>query len=188
MTPEAKLFIEEGVQELFARMRSSRYQSWQLATTIREVSIETAVDTAAPLCLYWRDMMLLGSLLLPEEPAPAPTVDVPNPVAPAFYLDSPLVRELIQTELAIPARAFLHECHVATWAALLNTPGARALGSQIPRRFYVVDKDADFPWGATMVPWQSEKDADDSTVPADAVVLPDFLPVVDSVRYRAIGL
>ena len=98
------------------------------------------------------------------------------------------MRALIQKELDIPPKEFLKECHVPTWAALLNLPGARATGTQIPRRFYIVDKAADFPWGATMVPRQTEKDADESTVPADAVVLPDFLPVVDATRYRAIGL
>ena len=175
MTAEAQKFIHDVVQHMRARFLSPSYQVLRQAKTIRE-------DTDASDVMYWRDMMILGSVLLPKTPIPD------SGIAPAFYLDDTKVRALITKELLISPRDFIHNCHVASWDAVRNTPGAPLGALHIPRRFYTVYKAYTFGWGVTLVPWQVEKDAHDSTVLDDAVVLPDFEPITDKMRYLAMGL
>ena len=175
MTPEAKEFQLNVIQRIRERMFSGRYITMRMATTIQETDIENAPDADAPRVMFWRDMMILGSVLLP------------GPATHAHYLDDADRRALILHEVLISPRDFIHACHVATWDFLLAGAGRRAGELQIPRRFYAVNKASDFGWGVTAIPTQEEKDAEDSQVPADAVTLPDFLNVTDSMRYTAIG-
>ena len=193
MTPEAKQLRGTVVQTIRERILSPRYQLWLRAVTIQQTNFRLGIDGTEPRCLWNRDLMLLGSVLLPEQPAPAATEDEPNPVKPPFYLDDADVRDLIAVELAIPPRLFIHNVYAPEWDGVIDSPGAHLGANVIPRRFYQVDKTVSIglrgaKWGLTKVPWQSEKDAEDSTVPVDAVVLPDFLPVTDSMRYVAMGL
>ena len=187
MTTEALQLRHAVIQRIRRQMISPRFQLWMRADTIQQTNPLVSPDTDAPKVLYWRNMMLLGSVLAPE-PLATTNVLTGEDTTPAFYLDDPDVRNLIRTELLIDPREFLHNCHVASWAFVMNHPGAPLGTSHLPRRFYQVDKDGDFGWGVTKVPWHSEKDAEDSTIPADAVVLPDFESVSDSMRYTAIGL
>ena len=116
-------------------------------------------------------LMIVGSVLLPEE------------VGQDFYLDSQEVRELIQSQLNIHPRNFFNNANIATWGRLSVRQGDATLG----RRFYAVNKENPSSWGFTIVYNQGEKEAEDSAVPPEAVVLPDFIDVTDKIRYRAMG-
>ena len=107
---------------------------------------------------------------------------------PPFYLDDADVRALIQTELDMPLRLFVRGVHVASWAFQLVLPGAPRGTSAIPRRFYTTNMAGAFGYEPVAVPWQSDKDAQDSMVAASATVLPDFEDVTDRMRYAALGL
>ena len=76
MTPEAKAFRASTVQHIKARMQAPSYRILLQADTFSD-------DTDLPKVVFWRDMMLLGSVLLPEEPAGD------DGMAPPFYLDDP---------------------------------------------------------------------------------------------------
>ena len=182
MTPAAKLLIEEVAQAIKARWTSPQYGMLMRAVTINPD------DAGMPYVVYWRDMMLLGSVLLPAAPAPEPTPDDPDPVAPPFYLDDPFVRTIIRRELRLPLRQFVREAHVASWDALIETPGGHRGSTALVRRFYTTDQAGDFGWAPALVPTQAEKDAEGSTVPADATVMPDLEAVTDLMRYSALGL
>ena len=177
MTPAAKAIIIEVVQTLKQRMISPQYVMLMRAITIG------SVGTGIPDVIYQRDLMLLGSVLLPEEPA-----DDVTGIVPAFYLDDPLVRTLIREELQVSLREFAREAHASSWRAYIGLPGSPWFGDSIPRRFYRIDYSGARGWIPTPVPWQSEKDAEDSTVPVDATVLPDFGQVTDQMRYSALGI
>ena len=176
MTPEAKAFRASTVQAIKARMQAPNYRILMHADTFDE-------DTDLPKVVFWRDMMLLGSVLLPEEPAPPEGGD-----PPAYYLDDPAVRAIIQAELDMPLRQFVRGMHVASWAFQLVLPGAPRGTSAIPRRFYITSTTGAFGYEPIAVPWQADKDAQDSTVPADATVMPDLEDVTDRMRYAALGL
>ena len=139
-------------------------------------------DTDLPKVVFWRDMMMLGSVLLSEEPAGD------EGVAPPFYLDDADVRQLIQAELDMPLRLFVRGVHVASWAFQIVLPGAPRGTSAIPRRFYTTNTTGAFGYEPIAVPWQSDKDAEASMVAANATVLPDFEDVTDRMRYAALGL
>ena len=163
MTPEAKALRNAVVQTIRQRVRNPLYQL--------RMHLPNGQDT------HRQQMMILGSVLLPEKLAPAATEEVPNPVAPPFYLDDSEVRALIAGQLAIQPRDFFHNANFGAWGAIIPTLGATGDTDGLGRRFYAVDQDAVLPgggWGYNKIPWQSEKDAEGSTVPADAVVLPDF--------------
>ena len=80
----------------------------------------SATDVGMPRVVYQRDLMLLGSVLLPE---PAPDPDTPD-VVPEFYLDSPLRRALITRELRISIREFVRNADVASWRERIVNDGA----------------------------------------------------------------
>ena len=179
MTPEARAFLQSTVQNIKHRMFAPQYQILMRAQSYQFGQPEL------PNVVWWRDMMLLGSVLLPQGPA-----DETTGVKPAFYLDDADVRALIQTELDFPLRRFAREIHVPSWSFYIEGAGAHRGPNTLVRRFYTVsttnnDFGGLFPVG---VPNQTEKDADGSTVPADAVVLPDFEDVSDQMRYAALGL
>ena len=176
MTPEAKAFRASTVQAIKARMQAPNYRILLQAVTFDE-------DTDLPKVVFWRDMMLLGSVLLPEEPAPPEGGD-----PPAFYLDDAAVRAIIQAELDMPLRLFVRGVHVASWAFQLVLPGAPRGTSAIPRRFYTTSTAGAFGYAPVAVPWQSDKDAQDSMIADDATVMPDFEDVTDRMRYAALGL
>ena len=193
MTSEAKELRNAVVQTMRERLFSPRYRFWLNAPTIQQTDATTGIDGTESRCLWNRDLMILGSVLLPEEVAPEPTEEVPNPVASPYYLDDADVRDLIRTELAISPRSFIHNVYAPEWDARIESPGAHLGSSIIPRRFCTVDKSVSTglrgtKWGLVAVPWQSEKDLVDSTIPVDAVVLPDFFHVTDAMRYKALGL
>ena len=175
MTPEAKAFRASVVQAIKARMQAPNYRILLQADTFDE-------DTDLPNVVFWRDMMLLGSVLLPEAPADD------EGVVPPFYLDDADVRATIQAELDMPLRQFVRGMHVASWAFHLVLPGAPRGTRHIPRRFFTTNAGGAFGYEPVPVPWQSEKDAAESMVEMDAVVLPDFEPVTDRIRYAALGL
>ena len=176
MTPEAKAFRASTVQAIKGRMQAPNYRILLQADTFDE-------DTDLPKVVFWRDMMLLGSVLLPEEPAPPEGGD-----PPAFYLDDAAVRAIIQAELDMPLRLFVRGVHVASWAFYLVLPGAPRGSRAIPRRFYTTNAAGAFGYEPVAVPWQSDKDAQDSMVSVDATVMPDFEDVTDRMRYAALGL
>ena len=176
MTPGAKLLITEVVQEIKSRMTSPQYAMLMRAQTIN-------TEVGMPRIVYQRDLMLLGSVLLPEEPA-----DETTGIVPPFYLDDPFVRTLIRQEMAVPIRQFVRLAHVASWDGLIVTDGASRPSTGLVRRFYTTNKAGDFGWEPRIVPTQPEKDAEGSTVPADATVLPDFEAVTDQMRYTALGI
>ena len=178
MTPEAVAFINSTVQHIKTRMFDPKYR-----IILNAHSFQAAADSDFGNVIFWRDMMLLGSVLLPAEPTPAEGGD-----KPAFYLDDAAARALIQAELDITLRDFMRNVHVASWAAYLAAPGAHRGGEQLVRRFYVVDRDDPFGWSLARVPTEIEKDAEGSTIPGDAVCLPDFEAVTDQMRYAALGL
>ena len=134
MTTEALQLRHAVIQRIRRQMISPRFQLWMRADTIQQTDPLASPDTDAPKVLYWRNMMLLGSVLAPE---PVATTDAVtgHDITPAFYLDDPGVRNLIRTELLIDPRAFLHNCHVASWAFVMNRPGAPLGTSHLPRRF-----------------------------------------------------
>ena len=175
MTPEAKAFRASTVQHIKARMQAPSYRILLQADTFSD-------DTDLPKVVFWRDMMLLGSVLLPEEPAGD------DGMVPPFYLDDANVRALIQAELDMPLRTFVRGVHVASWAFRMVLPGAPRGTGDIPRRFYTTSTTGAFGYEPIAVPWQADKDAQDSTVPADATVMPDFETVTDRIRYAALGL
>ena len=175
MTPEAKAFRASVVQAIKARMQAPNYRILLQAETFDE-------DTDLPKVVFWRDMMLLGSVLLPEAPADD------QGVVPPFYLDDADVRAIIQAEIDMPLRQFVRGVHVASWAFQLVLPGAPRGTSAIPRRFYTTSTAGAFGYEPVAVPWQSDKDAQDSMVSVDATVMPDFEPVTDRIRYEALGL
>ena len=107
---------------------------------------------------------------------------------PAFYLDDPFKRVVITRELRVPIRQFVRQAHVASWDAVMVSDGAHRGSTVIPRRFYTTDQAGTFGWAPAIVPTQAEKDAEGSTVPADATVLPDLEGVTDQMRYAAVGL
>ena len=111
MTPEAIAFRASTVQAIKGRMHAPNYRILLQADTFSE-------DTDLPKVVFWRDMMLLGSVLLPEEPASG------SEAAPAYYLDDADVRALIQAEVDMPLRLFVRGVHVASWAFYLVLPGA----------------------------------------------------------------
>ena len=176
MTPAAKALIAEVVQTIKTRMTSPQYTMLMRAQTIN-------AEVGIPRVVYHRDLMLLGSVLLSEEPA-----DDVTGIIPSFYLDDPFVRVLIRAELQIPLRQFVREAHVASWDGLIVTDGAHRGSTALVRRFYTTNKTGDFGWEPSIVYTQTEKDAEDSTVPVDATVLPDFENVTDQMRYTALGL
>ena len=100
----------------------------------------------------------------------------------------PAVRAIIQAELDMPLRLFVRGVHVASWAFYLVLPGAPRGTSAIPRRFYTTSTAGAFGYEPVAVPWQSDKDAQDSIVAEDATVMPDFESVTDRMRYAALGL
>ena len=175
MTPEAKAFRASTVQAIKARMQAPNYRILLQADTFDE-------DTDLPKVVFWRDMMLLGSVLLPEEPVGD------NGVVPPYYLDDAAVRAVIQAELDMPLRQFVRGVHVASWAFQIVLPGAPRGTSAIPRRFYTTSTVGAFGYEPVAVPWQSDKDAMDSMVADDATVMPDFEDVTDRMRYAALGL
>ena len=175
MTPQAKAFRASIVQAIKGRMQAPNYRILLQADTFDE-------DTDLPKVVFWRDMMLLGSVLLPEEPPGG------DGVVPPFYLDDADVRALIQTEIDMPLRLFVRGVHVASWAFQMVLPGAPRGTSAIPRRFYTTNTAGAFGYEPIAVPWQSDKDAQDSMVAMDATVLPDFEDVTDRMRYAALGL
>ena len=175
MTPEAKAFRASTVQHIKARMQAPSYRILLQADTFSE-------DTDLPKVVFWRDMMLLGSVLLPETPAGD------DGVAPPFYLDDANVRAIIQAELDMPLRLFVRGVHVASWAFHLVIPGAPRGTRAIPRRFYTTSTMGAFGYEPIAVPWQADKDAEDSMVAATATVMPDLEDVTDRMRYAAIGL
>ena len=128
-------------------------------------------DTDLPKVVFWRDMMLLGSVLLPEEPAPPEGGD-----PPAYYLDDPAVRAIIQAELDMPLRQFVRGMHVASWAFQLVLPGAPRGTSAIPRRFYTTSpRLAHLAMTPVAVPWQvGQGRAGQHGRDADATVMPDL--------------
>ena len=178
MTPEARAFIQSTVQHLKDRMFAPRY-----ALLMRAESFQFG-QPELPTVIWWRDMMLLGSVLLPE---PGPDGDGnPQP----FYLDDPAVRNLIDAELDVPLRRFARRIHVPSWMFYIAGAGAHRGPNTLVRRFYTtstVDNDFGGLYPIS-VPNQAEKDAEGSTIPADATVLPDFEPVTDQQRYSALGL
>ena len=181
MTPAAKAFIESTVQTI-----KNRWISPQFAMLMRAETINSEVGM--PRIVYMRDLMLLGSVLLPES---APDPDTPD-VVPDFHLDSPLRRALITRELRIPIREFVRSAHVPSWTERIVADGAHRGSSDMPRRFFATDFDGSPPlvtgWVPRSVPTLAEKDAEGSTVPADATTLPDFEAVTDQMRYAALGL
>ena len=181
MTPAAKQFIESTVQALKARMFSPQYQMLMRAETINTDAV------GMPAVVFKRDMMLLGSVLLREEPA-----DETTGIVPDFYLDSTLQRLLIAAELRVPIREFVREAHVGSWDAVMVSAGSHRGSTIIPRRFYTTNRAGDPPlvtgWVPKVVPTRAEKEVEGSTVPVDAITLPDFEPVTDQMRYSALGL
>ena len=175
MTPEAKAFRASTVQAIKARMQAPNYRILLQADTFSE-------DTDLPKVVFWRDMMLLGSVLFPESPPDD------EGVVPPFYLDDAAVRAIIQAELDMPLRVFVRGVHVASWAFQMVLPGAPRGTSAIPRRFYTTSTTGAFGYEPVAVPWQSDKDAQDSMVADDATVMPDFEAVTDRMRYAALGL
>ena len=157
MTPEAKAFRNAVVQTIRERMRNPLYLLLQHEYGGRET--------------HKHQMMILGSVLLPE-------VD-----SEPFYLDDPKVRALIASQLSIHPHDFFHNANIATWGRLSIQDADRTLG----RRFYAVNKMSELAWGFTIVFNEAEKAAEDSVIEADVVVLPDFVSVTDTIRYRAIG-
>ena len=176
MTPEAKAFRASTVQAIKRRMQAPNYRILLQADTF-------ASDTDLPKVVFWRDMMLLGSVLLPAEPAPPEGGD-----PPAFYLDDADVRALIRAELDMPLRVFVRGVHVASWAFHMVLPGAPRGTRDIPRRFYTTNTAGAFGYEPVAVPWQSDRDAMDSMISVDATVMPDFEGVTDRMRYEALGL
>ena len=79
----------------------------------------------------------------------------------------------------MPLRTFVRGVHVASWAFRMVLPGAPRGTGDIPRRFYTTSTTGAFGYEPIAVPWQADKDAQDSTVPADATVMPDFETVTD---------
>ena len=122
-------------------------------------------------------MMMLGSVLLPEEPVDA------QGVQPAFYLDDEPTRDLIASQLATHPHDFFHNASISSWGFIGRQDSTRTLA----RRFYAINKTRDLAWGYVIVPNAAEKAAEDSIIPANAVVLPDFGSVTNTMRYRAIG-
>ena len=180
MTPAAKQIIESTVQAIKRRWTSPQFAMLMRAETIN-------AEVGMPRIVYMRDLMLLGSVLLPE---PEPDPDTPD-VAPVFYLDSPLRRALITRELRISIREFVRRADVGSWAGLIVADGAPRGSTAIPRRFHATNFDSDqliTGWTPRIVYTQPEKDAEGSTVPADATTLPDFEAVTDQMRYAALGL
>ena len=157
MTPEAQAFIGHVVQTSRQRFRDP----WHLLRLHNYGGSETN---------KWM-LMILGSVLLPEE------------VGKDFYLDSHEVRSLIQSQLNIHPRNFFNHANISSWGRLSVRQGDATLG----RRFYAVNKENPLSWGYTIVYNQGEKDAEDSAVIPEAIVLPDFDSVTDEMRYRAMG-
>ena len=69
MTPAAKAFILSTVQEIKQRWCSPQFAMLMRAETIN------AGEVGMPRIVYQRDLMLLGSVLLPE---PEPDPDTPR--------------------------------------------------------------------------------------------------------------
>ena len=164
MTPEAKAFRASTVQAIKARMQAPNYRILLQA--------ETFSETDLPKVVFRRDMMLLGSVLLPESPPDD------EGVTPPYYLDDPAVRAIIQTELDMPLRVLIRGVNVSSWQFRLLLRG----------RFYTTSTAGAFGYAPVAVPWQSDKDAQDSMIADDATVMPDFDPVTDRMRYAALGL
>ena len=133
--------------------------------------------------MHKHQMMILGSVLLPPEPTPEPTEEVPNPVAPPFYLDNARSRELITSQLAVHPHEFFHNANISSWGFI----GRNDLTRTLARRFYAVNKTTEMPWGYVIVPTEEEKSAVDSIYPASTATLPEFTAVTDEMRYRAVG-
>ena len=173
MTPEALAFKNSVVQTIRDRVLSPRYSVWRH---------EPGGDI-----LWQRDLMLVGSVLLPETPAPEPTDDEPNPVAPEFHLDFDYVRNLIQSEVSILPREFIANVSVGAYNAILLGFG-EGDNRQYGRRFYTVNKDYVSGWGLTAVPFKVERDTPLSPYGPHTIVLPDFKPVTHAMRLQAMGL
>ena len=176
MTPEAREFRNGMVQTLRARMLDPRYTVWRMATELR-------TDSDAPKCMFWRDLMLVGSVLRPEDPAPAEGGD-----PPAFYLDDPAVRALIHTEVSIPPRLFLNNCDVNYWAGLIPDGSFHRRELRLDQRFYVVDKTGNFGWFPVVVPLEQTTDEEGNVIDTAQVTLPTFEIVSINARYAAMGM
>ena len=159
MTPEATKFIGEVVQTSRQRFRDPWHAVRLYEYGGREMN-------------SWM-LMIVGSVLLPEESAS----NLP------FYLDDPDVRALIKSQLDIHPREFFRHANIGTWGRLSVLSGDIKLG----RRFYAVNKGNPQSWGFTIVYNREEKDAEDSAVPSEAVVLPDFAAVTNEMKYGAMG-
>ena len=163
MTPEAKTFRGGVVQTIRGRMRDPFYAMFRHEYGGSE--------------MHKHQLMILGSVLLPEAPAGD------DGEVPPFYLDDPARRALIASQLAIRPTDFLNNANIVVWGRLSLQSGDRTLG----RRFYAVNKTVETSWGYYAVPNDAEYSAEDSAIPRDAVTLPDFVAVTNEIRYRAIG-
>ena len=163
MTPEALSFRNAVVQTIRERFSNPLYSILLYEYGGRE--------------MHAHQMMVLGSVLLPE-----PTHDgMGDP--PAFYLDDAGVRALIASQLATHPREFFHHANIASWGRIGRSDSSLTLA----RRFYLINRASESSWGYVLVPNEEEKNAEGSFYAADAVTLPDFLNVTDSMRYTAIG-
>ena len=118
-------------------------------------------------------LMHVYPVLHPPTLAPAPTEEVPEPVAPAYFLNDAAIRTFLLENRRNPLR-FRVEHNSGTWAFnVLNPGGHRATGT-MGRRFYAVDETPEFPlpgggWGATAVQRPTDMNYD-----ATKLALPDF--------------
>ena len=153
---------------------------------VNALSFQSAADSDFGNVVYWRDMMLLGSVLLPAEPTPAEGGD-----KPAFYLDDTDVRTLIQAELDITLRDFMRKRPrrlVGRLPGRTRSAPRRRAASCAGSMSSTGTTRSDGRWPVS--PTEIEKDAEGSTIPAGAVCparprgghRPDALPSTRPVK------
>ena len=162
MTPEALALRNRVVQTIRERVLSPRYQLWR--------------QEPAGNVLWWRDMMILGSVLLPP---PEST----GLIAPRSHLDVENTRFIIDRELKVVPRILLYKANVAQWEALIpDIPGTGDIDA-LGRRFYALNA----AWEPTKIPTAEERDAQFSPYHPAHIVMPDLGVVSHRVRLKAIG-
>ena len=164
MTPEAKAFKGETIQLLRRRISDWRYSLWRQ---------EEGGDI-----LWRRDLMLAGSVLLPEPSSQGPTLL-------EFYLNFDYVRNLIRNELSISPRDFMRNVNQALWRTTIRMGDAEGYFGD---RFYHNVIRSDGSYGLNVVPTKAERDAPLSPYGPHTIVLPEFASVTHDMRLTALGL
>ena len=164
MTPEAQEFMHSTIQRLRQRVLSNRYQIWRQ---------EDGGDI-----LWRRDLMLIGSVLLPEPTSPSTELL-------SFYLNFDYVRRLIGNEVDIQPRNFIRHVNKSLWTSAIRMGD---IEGNFGDRFYHVVTRSDGSYGANVVPTDEEKNAPMSPYGQHTITLPEFTSVTHDMRLAAIGL